>query len=84
MTSGRQDALYFKVEQSTIRNDIRKNIASATRARTSGTVVNGVKYITGNYTLTASDIASSEMETMVIDGGNLLIKDNIPKKAKTF
>ncbi len=84
ITSGRQEALYFKVVQSSVRNDIRKNIATTTRARTNGSLVNGVKYITWDYTLTTSDITNAEIETIVIDGGNLLIKDNIPKKAKTF
>jgi hypothetical protein len=84
LTSGRQDALYFKAEQSAVRNDIRKNIATTTRARTSWTIVNGVKYITWDYTLTTSDITDSEIETIVVDGGNLTIKDNIAKKPKTF
>lgn len=62
---------------------IRKNAYALIRSRTSSetSVIGGVKFIEGNYTL---PLASPDYETLVVKNGNLTISANFNTLGKKF
>ena len=61
-----------------IRNNIRKNANLSVRLRTpniatdaSPSIVNGIKYIKGDYTITAAEAVNRTWETLIVVDGNV-------------
>lgn len=78
--TGQQDN-FSKVNFTDIDAEIRKNAYNFMRNTPSGTVVSGVKYVNGDFTLTQRDIDTGKYNTLLVQG-NLTIADdiNIEKK----
>ena len=70
--TGQQDN-FSDITKIEIRKNIRKNASDLTQGMSNGQVLNGVKYVSGDYTL---DTASINYETLVVEG-DLTIDQNI-------
>ena len=64
-----------------IRNAIRKNANIAVRLRTPDTaatatpkIINGIKYIEGDYTITDAEANSRDWETLIVIDGNVIFQ----------
>lgn len=67
-----------------VRASINKNIAPLLRNRKNGDLINEIRYITGDYSLSGAVNSSETWKTLVVHGGNLTIDGTFNTEKKNI